>query len=92
MAQANLRLVDGTFMDKLKALDPVLSQIACASGNDSIMQRENSEGAGVATIETSEPEAELFALAEKVESAEKAFHNALLTRLHQLRGWATPSC
>jgi hypothetical protein len=35
---------------------------------------------GFATIETSGPEAELFALAEKVESAEKAFHNALLYR------------
>ena len=31
------------------------------------MQRENSESLGFATIETSGPEAELFALAEKVE-------------------------
>ena len=31
------------------------------------MQRENSESSGFATIETSGPEAELFALAEKVE-------------------------
>jgi hypothetical protein len=45
----------------------VLSQIACAFGHDSIMQRENSESWGFATIETSGPEAELFALAEKVE-------------------------
>ena len=45
----------------------VLSQIACAFGHDSIMQRENSESSGFATIETSGPEAELFALAEKVE-------------------------
>ena len=40
----------------------VLSQIACAFGHDSIMQRENSEGTGFATIETSGPEAALFAL------------------------------
>jgi hypothetical protein len=65
MAQANLRLVDGLFMDRPKAPNAVLSQMACACGNDS-----NIGG----------PEAELFALAEKVESAEKAFHNALLCR------------
>jgi len=80
MAQANLRLVDGTFMDKSKALDPVLSQIACAFGRDSIIGRGNSEGTGFATIETSEPEAALFALAEQVDLAEKAFHNALVCR------------
>ena len=27
MTQANLRLVEGTFMDKTKVLDPALSQI-----------------------------------------------------------------
>ena len=32
MAQANLRLVDGTFMDRSKALNAVLSQIGCAFG------------------------------------------------------------
>jgi hypothetical protein len=80
MAQANLRLVDGLFMDRLKAPNAVLSQMACAFGNDSNMGRGNGEGTGFATIETSGPEAELFALAEKVESAEKAFHNALLCR------------
>ena len=78
MAQAHLRFVDGTFMDKSKALDAVLSQIGCAFGHDSIIGRGNSEGTGFATIETSEPEAALFALAEQVESAEKAFHNTVL--------------
>ena len=58
----------------------VLSQIACAFGHDSIMQRENSESWGFATIETSEPKAELFALAEQIDLAEEAFHNALLCR------------
>ena len=58
----------------------VLSQIACAFGHDLIMQRVNNESSGFATIETSGPEAELFALAEKVGSAEKAFHNALLCK------------
>ena len=80
MAQANLRLVDGTFMDRPKAPNAVLSQMACAFGNGSIIGRGNSEGTGFATIETSGPEAELFALAEKVELAEKAFHDALLCR------------
>jgi len=80
MAQANLRLVDGLFMDRPKALNAVLPQVACAFEIASIIGRGNSEGTGVATIETSGPEAELFALAEMVESAEKAFHNALLSR------------
>jgi len=80
MPQANLRLVDGTFMDKSKALDPVLSQIGCAFGNGSIMQRENSNRAGCATIEPSEPEAALFAQAEQVDLAETAFHKALVSR------------
>ncbi len=80
MAQANLRLVDGTFMDRSKALNADLSEMAYAFGNASIIGRRNSEGKGFATIETSGPEAELFILAEKVESAEKAFHNALLCR------------
>jgi hypothetical protein len=80
MAQANLRLVDGTFIDRSKALDAILSQFGCAFGNDSLMQRENSEGAQFATIETSESETELFALAEQVDLAEKAFHHALVCR------------
>ena len=80
MAQAILRLVDGTFMDRSKAPNAVLSQMACAFGNGSIIGRGNSEGTGFDTIETSGPEAELFALAEKVESAEKAFHDAVLCR------------
>ena len=80
MAQANLRLVDGTFMDRSRAPNAVLSEIAYAFGNASIIGRRNSERAGFATIQTSGPEAELFALAEKVESAEKAFHDALLCR------------
>ena len=80
MAQANLRLVDGTFMDRSKAVNAVLSQIACAFGNDSIIGRGKSRGSGFATTETSGPEPELFALAAKVDSAEKAFHDALLCR------------
>ncbi len=80
MAQTHLRLADGTFMDKSKALNAFLSQIGFAFGHDSIIGRGNSEGTAFATTETSEPEAALFALAEKVESAEKAFHDALLCR------------
>jgi hypothetical protein len=80
MAQANLRLVDQTFMDRSKARNAVLSQFACAFGNDSTIGRGKSRGTGFATIEISSPEAELFALAAKVESAEKAFHDALLHR------------
>ena len=62
MAQANLRLVDGTFMDRSRAPNAVLSEIAYAFGNASIIGRRNSERAGFATIQTSGPEAELFIL------------------------------
>jgi hypothetical protein len=80
MAQANLRLVDGLFMDRPKALNAVLPQVACAFEIASIIGRGNSEDTGFATIETNGPETKLFALAEKVESAEKAFRDALLCR------------
>jgi hypothetical protein len=67
-------------MDRSKARNAVLSQLACAFGNDSTIGRGKSGGTGFATTETSGPEAELFALGAKVESAEKAFHYALLCR------------
>jgi recombination protein RecA len=38
MTQANLRLVEGTFMDKTKALDAALSQIERGFGKSSIMR------------------------------------------------------
>ena len=80
MTQANLRLVEGTFMDKTKALDPALSQIERAFEKGTIMWREKNESTGLAMIEAIEPEAELFALAEQVDIAEKAFHDALARR------------
>jgi len=80
MTQANLRLVEGTFMDKTKALDPALSQIGRAFEKGTIMWREKNESTGLAMIEAIEPEAELFALAEQVDLAEKAFHDALARR------------
>jgi hypothetical protein len=46
----------------------------------STIGRGKSRGSGFATTETRGPEAELFALGAKVESAEKAFHDALLCR------------
>jgi len=80
MTQANLRLVEETFMDKTKALDPALSQIERAFEKGTIMWRETNESTGLAMIEAIEPEAELFALAEQVDLAEKAFHDALARR------------
>jgi hypothetical protein len=74
MTQANLRLVEETFMDKTKALDAALSKI---NGKDSIMRPRKNESTELATIESIESEAELFALAEQVDFAEKAFHSAL---------------
>jgi hypothetical protein len=80
MTQANLRLVEGTFMDKTKSLDAALSQIEQAFGKGSIMRLGKNESTGLSMIEAIEPEAELFALAEQVDLAEKAFHDALARR------------
>jgi hypothetical protein len=61
-------------MDKTKALDAALSQIECAFGKGSSMRFGKYESTGLAMIEAIEPEAKLFAL------AEKAFHDALARR------------
>ena len=44
MSQPNLRLVEGTFVDKTKALDAALSQIERAFGKGSIMRLGKTEG------------------------------------------------
>jgi hypothetical protein len=80
MTQANLRLVEGTFMDKSKALDAALSQIEWAFGKGSITRLWKNESTRLAMIEEIEPEAKLFALAERVDLAEKALHDALARR------------
>jgi hypothetical protein len=73
MTRANLRLVEGTSMDKTRGL-------YAAFEKDLIMRRGTNECTGLAMIEAIEPEAELFALAEQVDLAEKAFHEALAHR------------
>src|SRR3982074_3471908 len=80
VTQANLRLVEGTSVDKTRALDAPLSQLERAFGKDSIMWLGKNERTGLAMIKTIESEAELFALAEQVDLAEKAFHDALARR------------
>ena len=80
MTQANLGLVEGTFMDKTKALDATRPKIEGACGKDSTIWLGRNERTGLAIIETIESEAELFALAKQVDSAEKAFHDALARR------------
>jgi hypothetical protein len=80
MTQANLRLVEGTFMDKTKALDAALLQIECAFGKGSIARLWKNESMGLAMIEATEPEAKLFAVAGQVDLAEKALHDALARR------------
>jgi hypothetical protein len=71
MTQANL--VEGRSLDKTKAL-------YAAFEKESIMRLGTNESAGFAMVEAIEPEAELFALAEQVDLAEKAFHEALARR------------
>jgi len=74
------RLVEGTFMDKTKALDAALLQIECAFGKGSIARLWKNESMGLAMIEATEPEAKLFAVAGQVDLAEKALHDALARR------------
>jgi recombination protein RecA len=52
MSQANLRLVEGSSMDKSKALDAALSQIERAFGKGSIMKLGKSERIEIETIST----------------------------------------
>src|ERR1700732_1312271 len=80
MTQANVRLVERTFMDKTKARNSALLQMERAFGKGSILRLWKNESPGLAMIEAIEPEAELFAVAEQVDLAEKAFHDALARR------------
>src|SRR3984893_2224556 len=77
MTQGNLHLVEGTFMDKTKALGATLSTI---DGEGSIMQLGRNERPGLGVLEAIEPEAELIALAEQVDLAEKAFLDSTILR------------
>jgi hypothetical protein len=78
MTLANLRLVEGTF--KTKALDTALLQIERTFGKGSILRFVKSESTGRGMTKTIEPEAELFAVVEQVDLAEKAFHDAIARR------------
>ncbi|HEY0146619.1 MAG TPA: ATPase domain-containing protein, partial [Methylovirgula sp.] len=52
MSQANLRLVEGTSVDKTKALDAAVSQIERAFGKGSIMRLGKSPVVAIETIST----------------------------------------
>jgi len=80
MTKANVRLMEGTFMDKMNARDSALLQRERAFAKGSILRLRKHESTGFGMIEAIEPEAELFAVAEQVDLAEKAFHDALARR------------
>jgi len=67
-------------MDKMNARDSALLQWERAFEKGSILRLRKSESPGFGMIEAIEPEAELFAVAEQVDLAEKAFHDALARR------------
>jgi hypothetical protein len=75
MTKANVRLMEGTF-----TRDSALLQWERAFEKGSILPLRESESTGFGMIEAIEPEAELFAVAEQVDLAEKAFHDALARR------------
>lgn len=79
MTKANVRLMEGTFLDKINARDSALLQRERAFEKGSILRLRKRE-TEFGMIEAIEPEAELFAVAEQVDSAEKAFHDALARR------------
>jgi hypothetical protein len=80
MTKANVRLVERTFMDRTNARNSALLQIERAFGKGSILRLGKNESTGLAMIGAIEPEAALFALAEQVDLAEKAFHDAVARR------------
>ena len=80
MTKANVRLVERTFMDRTNARNSALLQIERAFGKGSILRLGKNESTGHAMIGAIEPEAALFALAEQVDLAEKAFHDAVARR------------
>ena len=80
MTHANVHLVERTFIDKTKALDPALLQMEHAFGKGTILRLGKNESTGLAMIEATEPEAKLFAVAGQVDLAEKALHDALARR------------
>ena len=80
MTKANVRLMEGTFMDKMNARDSALLQRERAFEKRSILRLRKSESTGFGIIEAIKPEAEVFAVAEQVDLAEKAFHDALVRR------------
>ena len=69
----------GRFMDRSRRLTPFCRQFARAFGVGSIIGRGNSEGTA-SRVETSGPEAELFALAEIVEFRREGFSQCAFTR------------
>jgi hypothetical protein len=80
MTQANLRLVEETFMNDTKALDVAVPQIERAFRKSSIMRLGKKESDGLGMIETIDPDADLFTVTKQVDLAEKDFHNALARR------------
>jgi hypothetical protein len=65
--------VEGT-ASKTTALGAIVSKM---DRKGSIMRLRTNKSAGLGVLEAFEPEAELFALAEQVDLAEKAFHDAV---------------
>jgi hypothetical protein len=80
MTNANVRLMEGTFMGKMKVRDSALLQRERAFEKDPILRLRKSESTGFGMVEAIEPEAELFTVADQVDLAEKAFHDALVRR------------
>jgi hypothetical protein len=75
MILANLRLVERT--SRTKALGTAFERTL---GKGSILRSVKSESTGRGMVEAIEPEAELFAVVEQVDLAEKAFHDAIARR------------
>jgi hypothetical protein len=78
MTKATVRLME--FTDKMSARASALLQSEGAFEKGSILRLRKRESTGLGMVDAIEPEAELFAVAEQVDLAEKAFHDVLARR------------
>jgi hypothetical protein len=69
--------VEGAAISKTTALGAIVSKM---DPKGSIMRLRTNKSAGLGVLEAIEPDAELFALAEQVDLADKAFHDAVARR------------
>jgi hypothetical protein len=80
MPKADLCLVEGTFMDEKEGTQSAFLQMDRAFPDGPIQRLGKSESMAFGMSDSIEQEAELFAIVEQLDFAEKTFHDALARR------------